>query len=139
MVKPKLVILQGLPASGKTTYAKTLVEKGYKRVNKDDIRAMVDSGVYSKSNEKLILEIRDSIIDLALSQGKNVVVDDVNFGADHISTLSFIAKVNEAEAAVCFINTPLDVCIERNSKRTKNKVPREAINNFYEKFIKDRE
>lgn len=38
-------MLKGLPASGKSTYAKELVLKSpgkYKRINKDDLRAMVD-------------------------------------------------------------------------------------------------
>ena len=51
----KLLILKGLPASGKSTYAKELVSKGWKRVNKDDLRSMIDGGKWSKKNEEMRL------------------------------------------------------------------------------------
>ena len=45
----KLLILKGLPASGKTTEAKRLViEENFKRVSKDDLRAMIDNSKWSK-------------------------------------------------------------------------------------------
>src|SRR5207245_9019847 len=56
----KLLLLKGLPASGKSTYAKELVLKGWKRVNKDDLRAMIDNGKWSHSNEDIIKEDRKS-------------------------------------------------------------------------------
>ena len=37
-------MLQGLPASGKTKYARELQADGWKRVNKDDLRDMIDNG-----------------------------------------------------------------------------------------------
>ena len=39
----KVILLKGLPASGKSTWAKAVVEQGkgqYKRINKDDLRAI---------------------------------------------------------------------------------------------------
>jgi len=53
----KVLILKGLPASGKSTYAKELVAKGnWKRINKDDLRAMLDCSKWSKANEKFVLQ-----------------------------------------------------------------------------------
>jgi predicted kinase len=56
MIKSKVILCVGIPASGKTTWAKEQVKNGggkWKRVNKDDLRAMVDCGQFSKSNEKV--------------------------------------------------------------------------------------
>lgn len=49
----KVIVLKGLPASGKSTWAKNLVLKDstYKRINKDDLRAMLDASKFSKENE----------------------------------------------------------------------------------------
>ena len=56
-------MLKGLPASGKSTWAKTEVERTNKktvRVNKDDLRAMM--GGFDKVNERIVLELRDNLI-----------------------------------------------------------------------------
>ena len=77
----KVYLTKGLPGSGKSTWAKEMVSKNpnsYKRVNKDDLRAMLDNGKHSEDAEKFILNVRDSIILLALENGKHVIVDDTN-------------------------------------------------------------
>ena len=61
-------MLKGLPASGKSTYAKKLANKGWTRVNKDDLRAMLNDGKWSRSNEKFVLKVRDFIVADALSE-----------------------------------------------------------------------
>ena len=40
--RPKLLVLQGIPASGKSTYARELVKNSgaWVRVNRDDLRNM---------------------------------------------------------------------------------------------------
>lgn len=134
---PKLLILQGLPASGKSTYAKKLVdEQGYKRINKDDLRAMIDNGKWSKENEKEIIAIRDNQVWTWLLLGNNVVVDDTNFNRDHIKCLTGIANSIEppAEVEVKFIDTPLYECIERDSKRL-NPVGKKVILNMYNQYL----
>ena len=85
---PKLLVLRGLPGSGKTTYARDLVDKlGYVRVNKDDLRKMLHNGQHSQSKEEMVLEIRDLIVINALKEGKNVVVDDTNIHPKHENNL----------------------------------------------------
>ena len=133
--KPKVLMLKGLPASGKSTYAKELVDKeGYVRVNKDDLRAMMDLGKWSKSNEKRILTVRDSIIRYALTEGKSVVVDDTNFHESHKTTLQEMAENFQVNFEVLFIDTPLEDCIKRNEARA-NKVPVSVIVDMYNKYI----
>lgn len=77
----KVIVAKGIPASGKSTWAKDEVRRGrgtWKRVNRDDIRAMIDCGVYSPDNEKLVLKVRDLIIQNSVKNGINVIVDDTN-------------------------------------------------------------
>lgn len=88
-------ILKGLPASGKTTYAKEKVARSncaIKRVNKDDLRAMLDSGRHSKGNERYVLQLRDNIILTALDLGKSVIVDDTNFNIVHEERIRELVK-----------------------------------------------
>lgn len=129
----KLLMLKGLPASGKSTYAKELEKQGWVRANKDDIRAH-SFPIYNYEDEKRVVEIEDSIIRDGLRTGKNVVVDDTNFNPVHIKRLENIAKEFDAEFETLFIDTPVEICVRRNRKRAKN-VPMEAILNMYNKYI----
>ena len=54
--RPKLLCLKGLPASGKSTYAKELESKGWGRTNKDDIRKL-DFPNYEFKDEKKVIAI----------------------------------------------------------------------------------
>lgn len=133
----KLLILKGLPASGKSTYAKELVAKGWKRVNKDDLRAMVDNGKWSKANEKLILSTETHLVMKYLKEGFNVVVDDTNFAHEQrwIDVARNIDVVTDFE--VKFFDTPLKECIERDSKRGDKSVGKKVIVEMYTRYLKN--
>lgn len=135
----ELLMLKGLPGSGKSTYAKSL--KGYKRVNMDDLRRMLDDGKWSKANEKVMQEIRSNIISDCLHRGHNVVVDDTNFHPKHLIEMQAIAKqVRQVEGTNCyvkehFVDTPLKKCIEQDLKR-EHSVGKDVIMRMYNQYLK---
>ena len=135
MKKPMIMMLKGLPASGKTTYAETLVDDGWLRVNKDDLRAMLNNGKWSKSNEGFVLSLRDEIIIRGLVSGKNVVVDDTNLNPKHAIQLRSIAEDFDADFEEKFFDVPLEVCVSRNEVRYDS-VPTKVILNMYERYVK---
>lgn len=134
MIK-ELLMLKGLPASGKSSFAKTLGD-GWKRVNKDDLRAMIDGGKWSKKNEKLIIATEYGLVETYLSQGYNVVVDDTNFHPDHQNKYSEIAKKYGAILTVKFFDTPLMECIRRDALRGDKSVGAKVIFGFYDRYLK---
>lgn len=150
MRKQAVYLLKGLPASGKSTWAKQKIEEDRhngiitKRVNKDDLRAMMDNSVHSKEREKFILEVRDNLISLALTEGYNVIVDDTNFASKHRKQVeSIVQKLrSDLSANIEFIekifDTPLQECIERDSKREKS-VGRKVIIDMYNRYLRDTE
>lgn len=135
----KILMLRGLPASGKSTYAKELARtKGYIRVNKDDLRAMLNDGKYTGKNEKRVLRIEQMIVEEALTSGRNVVIDNTNFNPIHEQKYLTIAKKNNAELEVKFFDTPLEECIERDKKRA-NSVGESVIRKMHKQYLAKKE
>ena len=128
-------MLKGLPASGKSTYAKELADKGWVRVSKDDLRAMLNNSKWSKRNERRVIQLRDKIVFDALASNENVVVDDTNFAPIHEQELSRIARELGADFEVRFFDTPLEVCIKRDAKRA-NGVGKDVIMQMYNQYLK---
>lgn len=131
----KLLMLKGLPASGKTTYARKLAQDGWKRVNKDDLRAMLDDSKWSGKNEKMVVGIRDDIIRKALGSGKSVVVDDTNFAPIHKERLHVLANELGATFETKFFDASLEECIQRDLKRL-NSVGKDVIVRMYKEYLK---
>lgn len=120
MVMSKILFLKGLPASGKTTYAKELVESNpdeWVRVNKDDLRLMLHDGKWSKGREKTVEAMQLAMAKDALSNGKNVVVDNTHLSPRHENIWRELAASFEARFEVVIFNASVDECIERDSKR----------------------
>jgi len=129
----KLLILKGLPASGKSTYAKELVAKGWKRVNKDDLRAMIDDSNWSREKEKYILNIEKFVVAHFLAEGLNVVVDDTNFG--HESAWTNLASQEGCESEIKFFDTPVMECVARDAKRGDKSVGAKVIFRMYNQYL----
>lgn len=134
--KQAVVLLKGLPASGKSTAAKEMVRmnSNWKRINKDDLRAMIDDGQWSPSNEKLILKVRDGLIMQFVNEGFNVIVDDTNLHPKHEEHIRQLVG-DKAKVEVQFFDVSVDECIERDLKRT-NSVGEKVIRKMYTEFLK---
>ena len=129
---PKNIIymLKGLPASGKSTYAESMMN--IKRVSKDDLRAMINQGEYTKENEMFILDVRNYLIERALELGFDVVVDDTNLNPEHEKALHALAEAHRSCVEVVEINTPVEECIKRDIARS-NPVGEDVIREMAEK------
>jgi predicted kinase len=140
-VSPTLVATRGLPASGKSTWARELLgrEPGrWKRVNKDDLRDMLDGGKWSKKNEKLVVEVRDTLVSAFLARGLNVVVDDTNLEGTHLRDLENLAAAAQADFRVeDFTHVPVETCVERDLLRARS-VGKDVIVGMYRRALMER-
>lgn len=133
----KLIICRGIPASGKTFWAKKWVLEDPEhriRVNQDDIRLMLGK-YWVPSREKLVQEIQFDAILEALSRGFDVVIDNTNLNKkvlDGFDRLIKTFKDYEIEYKD-FFDTPLSVCIERDKNRDLQ-VSEKIIRNFYNNY-----
>ena len=135
----KVIILRGLPASGKSTYATDLLkrEKGrWVRVNKDLLREMAHASEHSHSHEKFILQLRDHIILQALDNGKHVIVDDTNLNPIHIKHITQLVQGQaQVEVNDSFLQVPVEDCIRRDLQRPRS-VGEAVIRQMYNQFLR---
>lgn len=139
----KILVLRGLPASGKSTFAKKLVKENpgvYKRINRDDLREMFDGYELNTDNEKFAKKVRDILIAEALAAGKSVIVDDTNLSSKNLNRIQQLADIHKkktgekVEVIVREFDVSLEEAIERDSKRAKpvgKKVITKMHNQFY--------
>ncbi|MFH6946388.1 AAA family ATPase [Flavobacterium sp. FlaQc-50] len=141
----KVILMKGLPGSGKSTLAKKIISENpetYKRINRDDLRAMFDNGFTSQKNEKFVKKIRDILITKSLEEGKSLVIDDTNLSETNLRRVSqlveeYNAKFNEKVVVeVIEVNTDVEVCIERDALRAKP-VGEKVIRKMHRQFFKD--
>lgn len=127
----------GLPASGKSTWAKNKLNKSpnsIKRVSQDDLRAMLDNSHFSKGNEKFVLSLQDTIIKTALEDGKHVIVDNTHLSPKHEARIRELIKDLAMLEIVDFRHIALETCLERDLKRP-NSVGEKVIRDMYNQFI----
>lgn len=134
---PTLYVLRGLPASGKTTRAMEMVSKGVRRVNRDELRHMIDNDKYNPMNESYIIGIETHIANFYLRLGLDVVVDDTNMKQYTIDMWTDLAEAREAKLEIIWMDVPLMTCIERDAMREKP-VGRDAILKMFEAYNTER-
>lgn len=141
----KVLLLKGLPASGKSTWSREYVEKNldWVRVNRDDLRRM--RGKYwLPKQEDMITKWEVACIKMALLSGKNVIVDATNFNTKNVNKhkLEVMEFCEENKIKVEFItkvfDVPVEECIKRDMKRAYS-VGEKVIRDMYEKFVQPNE
>jgi tRNA uridine 5-carbamoylmethylation protein Kti12 len=131
----KVKILQGIPASGKSTWAHEFVKtnKDWVIVSRDALRHM--RGEYwLPKQEGLITRWEHDAISTALELNYNVIVDATNLNEMYLKVLE--TKIIEAGHTyeIMKFNITLDEAIQRDIKRA-NGVGEKVIREFWEKYI----
>ena len=136
----KIIMLKGLPASGKSTWAKEKINENsnYIRINKDDIRESI-TGKWTSKKEKIVISIRNSLIKTGISLGKNVIIDDTNLNPKHEQSLKTLAQELGVEFEVndSFLKVPVEECVERDIKRDKSVGYKVIYKMYYDYLYQD--
>ena len=141
----RIILTRGIPASGKSTWAKQEVLKDPEhsvRINRDDLRNM--SGQYwVPARENYITSCRNQLLNIAVYMGFNtIILDAMNLNPKDIDYITMIVdnfnKALEGDNQYKiefkdFTNVPLNVCIERDSKR-ENPLGEKVIRGIFNKY-----
>lgn len=131
---PKLFVLCGLPASGKSTYAKELADKYDANIHASDaIREELSGDINNQNINDLVFQTLHSRVKEDLTNGKNCIYDATNI--NYKRRMAFLNELNKipCEKICCFMATPYKECIKNNKKRDR-KVPKEVIERMYRHF-----
>ena len=136
MSKNVLIVMCGLPASGKSTYSKWLEEsKVFKRVCPDLIRKELYGNENIQGDGKQVFDIAYERIKLNGMFDNNVVFDATN--TTKKTRKELIQKMRpHFDIIICkWLSTPLNICVKRNFSR-KRQVPYEVLKRMAENFQK---
>lgn len=128
----ELKILRGVPASGKTTEALSM--DGFTRVSRDDLRfSMYGAHWGGGINEEVVTQAENAMIEGALREGENVVVDATNLNKRALRTKLSIAS--RYGAAVEFQDFPISLedAVRRDRSRERT-VGESVIRGFFRRY-----
>lgn len=133
-MKQELLILQGCPASGKSTWAKNFIKgkSNYVRICRDDIREMCGD-YWVPDRESLISKYEIYMIKEALKSGYNVIIDATNLNPKTFAKWNQIGKEFNCTVSVKEFTVSFIEAIRRDASRERS-VGESVIRTFYEKY-----
>ena len=134
MNRPSLILLVGIPGSGKSTYAKNYIQKSTNviHLSSDEIRKEIygDESVQGNPSEVFLL-MQKRAID-ALNNGYDVIYDATNITRkDRASIIGVCPKFVKIECHIIW--APIETCIERDIERERT-VGKEVIDRMLKRF-----
>ena len=137
MKRNKIIVLQGPPASGKSTWARETAKAGtpYVIVSRDSIRNA--RGEYWIPNqEDYITDIEECGVNFAINRGLIPIIDATNLNPKTIEKWERIAKEHNCEIEYKQFYIPFKEALERDANRTQS-VGKKVLKNFYTKYFYD--
>jgi predicted kinase len=136
----RLLITRGLPASGKTTFARKL-QPQVVRVNRDDLRLMLHGRrLFTQWAEGQVTRLQRASVEALLRANADVIVDDTNLRAKTVREWAELAAHVHATFEVHdFTDVPLEECIRRDAERTgDDQVGADAIRRMHARYLAGR-
>lgn len=127
----RLLLLVGIPGSGKTTLAEKLIEKGYHCLNADSIRRELYGDAAAQGDPEQVFAIFFKQLEEALKAEKAIVIDNTNANPKQRKPILDMAKANGYDdIQIWLMDVPLEVCLKRNQGRDRV-VSDDIVRNMY--------
>ena len=129
MNKKNLILLAGIPGSGKSTWLRTHLGDGDTYVSRDEVRFSIigdDEDYFSHETEvfdKFVAEIEEE-----LNEGKRVFADATHINwASRRKLLERIHDKENIDIDVYIFKTPMEICLARNAQREGRAVVSDTV------------
>jgi len=120
----RIVVLVGLPGSGKSTYLERL---GVSGLSSDAIRRLLADDETDQTINHRVFQTLRYLLRQRIATGRSVTyIDATNLTPDERRPYVLIGKCFDCEVEALFFAVPLDVCMARNAQR-RRVVPEEAM------------
>jgi predicted kinase len=122
----RIVVLVGLPGSGKSTYLATVVQSGG-GLSSDAVRRLLADDETDQSIHVQVFQTLRYLLEQRLSIGRPATyIDATNLTPEERRPYLEIGRKWSCEVEAVFFDVPVEVCLERNAARAR-KVPEEAL------------
>lgn len=135
----ELILMMGVPGSGKSTYARNVLRYGDIYISRDEIRYSMltdEDDYFAKENE--VIETFIQYIDEALAETQHQ--GKVYADATHLSPKGRAQVLkqlkNKNKVSVIYLDIPLNVILKRNAQREgRALVPENIVRRMYNSII----
>jgi len=134
---PRLIIVCGLPGSGKTTHAKLLEARlGAIRFSPDEWLEALSLDLYDEGSREKIEALQWKLGQKLLALGLTVIIEWGTWGRSERDTLRLGARALGAAVELHYLSVPVDVLFERTQRRgmERPRIERDQLLRWVEMF-----
>ena len=138
MKNNKIIVLQGCPCSGKSTYAQNVKDEHTEVVNLDTIRMELGGGKFSFDNEDKALAIEEKMIRDAITNGQDAMIDATNLNPKKITKWKALAKELDCPIEFKMFYIPFSEAMKRSKARKEAGglyIDKKTMKGFYLKYF----
>lgn len=127
----RIILMIGVPGSGKTTLAKKIAEKGFHYINADGIREELYGNAAEQGDKEEVFNLFFERLEELMKAGTDVIIDNTNLNPKQRKPiLERAEQFGYTDVQLWLLDVPLDLCLARNKSRERI-VPEDIVSNMF--------